>query len=416
MELDEEDEGSLTSKNSQEDLQPKKRRQRGGNTQDSRTRRLEKNRESARESRKRKKNYIEQLEGRADELQAQVDELKRQMEVYKEKEKMVYLNQIDSVDTLLQGRQILIKQLESSVTNEEFSSINSILAAIREKSGSFGSERKNIVNDLFRRIIEVQVPSLVKYLFWSAENNKGIFNNKFLEEAIKEGSQRKKKYSKYQIEEMRLSEQIDEWDEINYELNLSVDQYMILKREQDFVTGQKKKFNNLFDQLLQIKNKLNQENAYLDQTLERMRQVLNPEQQARMLVIFEKMKDRKEVSIFNLWNIKKLKKPETEAEVRSSIYALSNEVGLVDSDDQDEGQLPVQNTKKTPQKKSSTETFHTTQNFQQASFMAQKQHENLLRDLGEDQMVTEEKAKPMHLLQGTAATFDQSALLNAIVS
>lgn len=38
--------------------------------------------------------------------------------------------------------------------------------------------------------------------------------------------------------------------------------------------------------------------------------------------------------------------------------------------------------------------------------MAQKQHENLLRDLGEDQMVTEEKAKPMHLLQGTAATFD----------
>jgi hypothetical protein len=46
---------------------------------------------------------------------------------------------------------------------------------------------------------------------------------------------------------MRLSEQIDEWDEINYELNLSVDQYMILKREQDFVTGQKKKFNNLFD-------------------------------------------------------------------------------------------------------------------------------------------------------------------------
>lgn len=51
-----------------------------------------------------------------------------------------------------------------------------------------------------------------------------------------------------------------------------------------------------------------------------------------MLVIFEKMKDRKEVSIFNLWGIKKLKKPETEAEVRTSLYALSDEVGLVDSD------------------------------------------------------------------------------------
>jgi len=60
-------------------------------------------------------------------------------------------------------------------------------------------------------------------LFWSATENKGVFNNYFLEQAIKEGDNKMKKYTKYQIEEMRQKGEIDEWDEINYELNFSVD-------------------------------------------------------------------------------------------------------------------------------------------------------------------------------------------------
>jgi len=67
-------------------------------TVDSKQKRLEKNRESARESRKRKKNYIQTLESKADVLQQEVEELKRGMEVAKEKEKMAYLSHLDSVD------------------------------------------------------------------------------------------------------------------------------------------------------------------------------------------------------------------------------------------------------------------------------------------------------------------------------
>lgn len=44
---------------------------------------------------------------------------------------------------------------------------------------------------------------------------------------------------------MRRSGKIDEWDEINYEMNFSIEQYNILKREQEFVNKQKKKFENL---------------------------------------------------------------------------------------------------------------------------------------------------------------------------
>lgn len=57
----------------------KQRRPRGNSGQvgtDSKLRRLEKNRESARESRKRKKNYISSLESRVEGLTSEVDRLR----------------------------------------------------------------------------------------------------------------------------------------------------------------------------------------------------------------------------------------------------------------------------------------------------------------------------------------------------
>ena len=102
---------------------------------------------------------------------------------------------------------------------------------MKNKSSTFGDERKRVLNSLFKRIVETQVPNLVKFLFWSAEQNKALFNNCFLDEAIAQGQTKNKKYSKYQIEEMRRTGKIDEWDEINYEMNLSIEQYNILKRE-----------------------------------------------------------------------------------------------------------------------------------------------------------------------------------------
>lgn len=115
------------------------------------------------------------------------------------------------------------------------------------------------------------MPNVIKYLFWSATENKGVFNNFFLEQAIKEGSNKMKKYTKYQIEEMRQKGEIDEWDEINYELNFSVDQYKIIKREQEFVKSQKKKFEALIHRLLHVKKRFFEETALLDETIDKMR-------------------------------------------------------------------------------------------------------------------------------------------------
>jgi hypothetical protein len=43
--------------------------------------------------------------------------------------------------------------------------------------GMFGIERKNSLNSLFKSIIEIAVPSFVKYLFWGSMTNQGIFDD-----------------------------------------------------------------------------------------------------------------------------------------------------------------------------------------------------------------------------------------------
>ena len=76
----------------------KQRKSRGGASTDSRQRRLEKNRESARESRKRKKNYIFSLESKVDSLESEVNRLRTIIQNQKEKEKLSYFSHLDSMD------------------------------------------------------------------------------------------------------------------------------------------------------------------------------------------------------------------------------------------------------------------------------------------------------------------------------
>jgi hypothetical protein len=70
-----------------------------------------------------------------------------------------------------------------------------------------------------------------------------------------------------------------------------------------------------------------------------MRSVLNLEQQAKMLVLLEKMKDRPEVNIFQLWGIKKIqkkKKPTDHEEDKNPEIVEEEEDGLLESDNEEQ--------------------------------------------------------------------------------
>jgi hypothetical protein len=57
------------------------------------------------------------------------------------------------------------------------SDMENIINALNIRTGSFGLERKNLLNGLFKTMIEVSFPNFVKYLFWGSQENKGIFDD-----------------------------------------------------------------------------------------------------------------------------------------------------------------------------------------------------------------------------------------------
>ena len=88
--------------------QTKRKRGRGANsimaTEDQKFRRLEKNRQSAKESRLRKKFYMQNLEEKNNQLEKEKAKLLRKINGLEERERMNYLSHVDTVDQLLQGR------------------------------------------------------------------------------------------------------------------------------------------------------------------------------------------------------------------------------------------------------------------------------------------------------------------------
>jgi hypothetical protein len=102
----------------------------------------------------------------------------------------------------------LEEQLESG-GQESPATIDNIIAQLRIRSGAYGIERKNLVNNLFKSIIDLSFPQTVKYLFWACDQDTGIFEHLDSQSYLKY-----KRMSKYKKEEMQFAEeQYDRRDE-----------------------------------------------------------------------------------------------------------------------------------------------------------------------------------------------------------
>ena len=94
---------------------------------------------------------------------------------------------------------MLYERLEKAINDKiDGSDLENIINALNIRTGAFGVERKNLINSLFKTIIEVTFPNFVKYLFWGSSENKGLFDDGQGSE-----SDKRKKLSKYQIEELK---------------------------------------------------------------------------------------------------------------------------------------------------------------------------------------------------------------------
>lgn len=110
------------------------------------------------------------------ETQAENIRLRTQNQNLKERQKIAFLSNMSQIDEFLSGRHELYeqlrKQVERGATNEE---INNIISCLRQRSGTYGVQRKELIDNLFKGIVDLSFPQFVKYLFWGSSNNKGLF-------------------------------------------------------------------------------------------------------------------------------------------------------------------------------------------------------------------------------------------------
>ena len=190
--------------------QPRQKRSKS----DSRQRRLEKNRQSARESRKRKKTYIEALELKIEAVQAENVRLRTQNQNLRERRKINFLSNVSQIDEFLSGRQELYERLSNTMENgASQQEICAIIENLRQRSGTYGVQRKDLINNLFKGIVDLSFPQFVKYLFWGSSHNVGLFESiGEVQDDVKQGNQpfQRQDVDQMQFDDMSMQEENEE--------------------------------------------------------------------------------------------------------------------------------------------------------------------------------------------------------------
>jgi len=138
--------------------------------EDQKERRLELNRQSAKESRKRKKMYITNMEEQNRMLMKENTKLQRKISNMEDRMKLTTLSSTGTTQQLIDGRENMYDRLQDCIDHGgKKQEIDDIISQLRMRTGSYGAERKNLVNNLFKNIIDLSFPNIVKWLFIECE-------------------------------------------------------------------------------------------------------------------------------------------------------------------------------------------------------------------------------------------------------
>jgi hypothetical protein len=163
--------------------------------------RRERNRKSAQESRRRKKNFVKCLEEKVRNLEAEVKRQRIIIESQKTMAKMTKYSQMESMSQLVSGRQMQYEKLHYLLENKSHhEDIENQIDALNIRHGSFGKERKILLNSFFKNVVDNMLPNYAKYLMHAAEN---------VEEKDEDRVEKLKKFSKYQLTELMENDRLE---------------------------------------------------------------------------------------------------------------------------------------------------------------------------------------------------------------
>lgn len=125
--------------------------------------------------------YITNLEERNKILEKDMAKLQRQVSALEDKIRLNKLSSVDTTQQMIEGRGNLYDRLQECLDKggpDMKTELDIIIQQIRLRTGSYGVERKNMLNNLFKSIIDLSFPNVVKWLFIEAnktDNEGGLF-------------------------------------------------------------------------------------------------------------------------------------------------------------------------------------------------------------------------------------------------
>ncbi|CAD8140578.1 unnamed protein product [Paramecium pentaurelia] len=231
-----------------------------GNSNCDKEDKLAKNRESARNSRKRKKIYLELLETKVTKLSEQLEIFKRVNEQTTELATNLQ-NKINQKQDQDQNKIILFSNLQNSVqSNINEMNIDTIIESLNKKFGSGTLERQQQIDHYARQIYENCLSPYLNYIIGVAKTDQDVFST-----------------SESQSEHGVLRS-----------LKLTDKQKQILQKKQKKLLRFQNELTNTLSSFQDIKNQVQLELGSYGQTLEQLRKELKPSQVAKFLLQIEK--------------------------------------------------------------------------------------------------------------------------------
>ncbi|CAD8153697.1 unnamed protein product [Paramecium octaurelia] len=221
----------------------------------------EKARQSAKNTRQRKKAYIDSLEQKVAQLTAQLNQNKK----VESKPSLMQL-----MEQFLIDRKQQFDMLEKAYQEGNEANIKVITNSLRFKYGISGQGRLMAINKVFELLIDLLLPMHMRYLFWVASEDVDIFK-------------RERQSSEFYSFDMSDSQ-------INCLNSFGLDDDQILKIQnmQQTIQEQRSHYDNLIIEIYKIQQSIIKESEKCQTIVDEIWDVLEPKQAAGLLITLDK--------------------------------------------------------------------------------------------------------------------------------
>ncbi len=93
----------------------------------------------------------------------------------KEKHKLQFLSSSSIYDFMDQRNEMVEKLERSLAKGASKQELLAIIESLKNRTGTYGVQRKELLNYLFKGIIDLSFPTVVKNLFFGSTHNMGLF-------------------------------------------------------------------------------------------------------------------------------------------------------------------------------------------------------------------------------------------------